>query len=166
VSPSGELAIALRPSFQYLDWASGTLARVPAMGGVPRELATNVGYADWAPDGERLAVARFEGGQSQLEFPIGKVLFRSTGWVSHPRVSPGGDRVAFIDRPTVTSSAGQVRVVDATGAVEPWSPRLGGAAGLAWAAGGVELVVSAGLVDNPGFTSPWALRPRQEPRLL
>src|SRR5262249_30545649 len=57
VSPSGELALSLHPRLVRFDgFAQGTLARVSPMGGVPRELTTNVQYADWAPDGERLAV--------------------------------------------------------------------------------------------------------------
>jgi dipeptidyl aminopeptidase/acylaminoacyl peptidase len=165
VSAFGELAISLRPNFMRWDWALGTLARVPGMGGVPQELATDVGYADWAPDGERLAVARFEGGEARLEFPLGRVLFRSTGWVSHPRVSPSGDRVAFIDHNVPPNSGGQVRVVNADGAVESWSPRFDQALGLAWASGGTELLVS-GTSRAGEFNSLWVLRRKQEPRLL
>jgi hypothetical protein len=29
------------------------------------------------------------------------VLYETGGWVSHPRVSPQGDRVAFLDHPTI-----------------------------------------------------------------
>src|SRR5262249_25067642 len=165
VSRSGELAVLLRPNFIGFDWEQGTLARVPGMGGVPRELATNVWYADWAPDGERLAVARAEGRESRLEFPLGSVLFRSTGWVSHPRVSPSGDRVAFVDHDLTNDSRGNVRVVNADGAVETWSPRLEDALGLAWASGGKELLVS-GTLRAGEFSSIWVLRQNQEPKLL
>ena len=38
-------------------------------GGTPRELATNIEYADWAPDGTKLAVASVDETGSRLEFP-------------------------------------------------------------------------------------------------
>ena len=34
----------------------GTLARVPLTGGAPRKILEDVSAADWAPDGENLAV--------------------------------------------------------------------------------------------------------------
>jgi Tol biopolymer transport system component len=166
VSPSGELAVALQPKSIAFDTAWGTLARVPAMGGAPRELARDVGYADWAPDGERLAVARFEEGEGRLEFPLGTVLFRSQGWVSHPRVSPSGDRVAFIDHDISGDWRGQVRVVDAAGRVETWSPLFDQALGLAWASGGTELLVSGRPQQVGEFTSLWGLRRKEVPRRL
>ena len=91
-----------------------TLARVPLAGGAPRDVAQNVLAADWAPDGRTLAVTRVEfagasGGaaatvdqwlkrRQRLEFPIGKVLYETaSGWLYLPRVSPRGDRVAFVE---------------------------------------------------------------------
>jgi tRNA A-37 threonylcarbamoyl transferase component Bud32 len=60
VSPRGELAITLHPDFVYdFDGPRGTLARVLPRNQLPRELATDVEYADWAPDGEGIAVARW-----------------------------------------------------------------------------------------------------------
>jgi len=142
VSPSGELALSLRPRLLMFDREEGTLARVPAMGGTPRELATDVDYADWAPDGERMAVVRTVGGRSRLEFPLGKVLFESSGWISHPRVSPAGDRVAFINHPAVGDTAGEVQVVGADTKHEVWGGAFDDVMGLAWRPGGEELLVS------------------------
>ena len=79
VSPSGELALSLRPRLILFDGSRGTLARVSPLGEVPREMATNVEYADWSPDGTQLAVARIEGGQSRLEFPLGEGDLRGQG---------------------------------------------------------------------------------------
>jgi eukaryotic-like serine/threonine-protein kinase len=142
VSATGELALSLRPRLVYFDAERGTLARVPAMGGTPRELTTDVEYADWAPDGERMAVARTQEGHSRLEFPIGHLLFESSGWISHPRVSPSGDRVAIVNHPLVGDTAGEVRVVDADGKSEAWSGDFDDVMGLAWRPGGEELLVS------------------------
>ena len=47
--------------------------------------------ADWSPDGKDLAIVRQVGAKNRLEYPIGKLLFETAGWISHPRVSPYGD---------------------------------------------------------------------------
>jgi len=53
--------------------------------------------ADWAADGETMAVVRYvpENRHWRLEFPIGKVLFESPNWISHPKISPDGKWVAL-----------------------------------------------------------------------
>src|SRR5262249_40350888 len=82
LSSTGEAAIAMgRPTILFWE-VPGTLASVPLVGGAPRELATDVRWADWAPDGKGMAVSR--GGN--LEFPAGKVIYR--GGAAFPRVSP------------------------------------------------------------------------------
>lgn len=92
VSPSGEMAILLG------EGASGTLARVPFGGGAPREILENVYAADWAPDGESLAVVRRAGGKFRLEYPIGKTLSETEGRPpAYARVSRDGKLVAFFD---------------------------------------------------------------------
>ena len=65
---------------------SGTLARVPLGGGAPREVLEGVQWADWAPDGNNFVVVRDLEGQNRLESPVGKVLYKTAGWISHPRV--------------------------------------------------------------------------------
>jgi len=163
VSASGELAVSLHPKMALYDGSRGTLALIPAMGGAPRELATDVEYADWAPDGQRLAVARWEEGKSRLEFPVGKVLVESPGWISHPRVSPSGDRIAFIDHDL--GGAGQVRVITPGGPVEDWGPHFSPVLGLAWTRGGSELIVAAAFHDSD-LESLWSLHRGRQPRLL
>ena len=76
ISKSGELAIRLKHGY-YPGYArSGTLARVPLSGGTPREVLDNVQDADWAADGEHMAVVRYvpENRHWRLEYPVGKVL--------------------------------------------------------------------------------------------
>ncbi len=109
VSSAGELAISLGCE---LNWAEcrGTLARMPLAGGAPREVLEDVFYADWAPDGKNLAVVRPVEGRFRLEYPIGKVLYESPGWITYPRVSPKGDRIAFLDHPTLGEDDGSVAV--------------------------------------------------------
>src|SRR6185503_8888400 len=55
VSKAAELAILLR---RDRVTNLGTLARVPMAGGMPREVAESVLTADWAPDGQSLAIIR------------------------------------------------------------------------------------------------------------
>ncbi len=100
VSKSGEMALSLGQHIVAPFTTSGTLARVSVAGGAaPREILEDAQWADWAPDGSNLAIVRDVGGRNRLEFPIGKVLFETAGWISHPRVSPRGDEVAYIDHP-------------------------------------------------------------------
>ena len=149
VSRTGELAVAVHPTFAWFDAGRGTLARVPIVGGAPREIALDVEYADWAPDGEHLAVARYSRERSRLEFPVGTVVYESSGFISHPRVSPSGDRVAFIDHPLSLDSAGEVVVVDRKGQVEHWGRRFTDALGLAWWPDGREVLVTASEAGEP-----------------
>ena len=65
----------------------------------------------------------------------GRFLHETSGWISHPRVSPDGLSVAFLDHPISGDDHGSVMVVDRAG-----KKTLGGswstAWGLAWPAGG------------------------------
>jgi hypothetical protein len=84
VSSKGELAVLLTRYPVHFE-VPATLARVPLSGGTPRPVAAGVHCADWAPDGERLAVFRTVDGTNQLEFPLGQVVAQPGGC---PRFSP------------------------------------------------------------------------------
>jgi Tol biopolymer transport system component len=143
VSSTGEMAIGLHPAyFSGFDWKA-TLARVPLSGGTPREVVDDVDTADWAPDGSGLAIDHIVGGKSQVEYPIGKTLFASTGWISHLRVSPRGDRIAFLDHPIRNDDGGSVVVVDLAGKHTELSRGWSTAEGLAWSRDGSEVWFSA-----------------------
>jgi eukaryotic-like serine/threonine-protein kinase len=75
VSPTGELAILVNRRVQWGFEGYGTLARVPLGGGSPRDVAENVGDADWAPDGS-LAVARDTGLQRRPSSRSGRCSTR------------------------------------------------------------------------------------------
>jgi len=137
VSSAGDLAVSIgwRP---VLGWESaGTLARVALEGGAPREVLENVAEADWSPDGKELAVVRDAGPMRRLEYPIGKVLYETVGWMSHPRVSPDGKFVAVLDHPQRGDNLGRVLVLDRGGRKQLEGPPAG--TGLAWAGGGREV---------------------------
>ena len=76
----------------------GTLARIPIGGGTPREILEDVWNADWAPNGEDLAVVRRgPSGEALLQYPIGTTLAEFTGdYVFRCAVSPSGELVAFM----------------------------------------------------------------------
>ncbi len=144
ISSSGEMAISLGRRYGGLGWtSSGTLARVPLAGGAPREILENVQEADWASDGASLAVVRRLENQHQLEFPIGKVLYTTTGWISHPRVSPKGDLVAFFDHPNYGDDRGSLAFIDRAGKKKTLSEGWSSEEGLAWSLSGEEVWFTA-----------------------
>src|SRR4030095_7763784 len=139
VSPSGEMAIAYPCT---LNWGEciGTLALLPPAGGKPREVLDNVTAADWAPDGKTLFVAQFAGGKNRiLQYPGERVLYETTGWVSTIRVSPKGDRIAFLDNPRLGDLSGSVSVLDSTGKKKVLSSGWKGLMGLVWLPNGDEV---------------------------
>jgi hypothetical protein len=142
ISRTGEIAISENRHFTRGWENSGTLARVPLSGGAPRELLENVQEADWAPDGQDLLVVRESGGKSRIEFPIGKVLYETTGWISLARLSPRGDRIAFVDHPQRGDNVGSLCTVDLSGRKTVLTTST--AQGLAWSPDGTEVWASFG----------------------
>jgi len=139
VSSASEMALLLH-SKALGTWVNqGTLARAPLIGGAPREVLEQVQWADWSPDGANLLVVRDVNGRNRLEYPIGKMLYETGGWIGHPRVSPSGDRVAFIDHPVQGDDRGRVVVVDANGNKKSLSQEWYTAQGLAWSPDGHEV---------------------------
>ncbi len=145
-SRTGQLAIKLHPGAKRSgDWSSpGRLAEVPSIGGLPRELEESVESADWSPAGD-LAMVHRRGGSWVLEFPRGTILFRTKGWISDPRFSPEGDRIAFLHHPEATDDMGEVVVTDLAGRNTTLSSRWPAAAGLAWSPDGRHVWIACGL---------------------
>ncbi|HET7904751.1 MAG TPA: protein kinase, partial [Candidatus Eisenbacteria bacterium] len=111
VSAAAELAIILRAKNLGGFVSVGTLARIPMVGGRPREVAESVFMADWSPDGKSLAAIRMVDGRLQLEAPLGHVLHVASGWISYPRWSPDGAQIAFGEHPAIGNNAGYVSVI-------------------------------------------------------
>ena len=112
VSRRDEIAALMRPRNAGAFIVLGTLARVPLIGGVPREMLDRVVSADWSPDGRSLLVLRDIDGRHRLEYPIGTVLREADGWISDPRISPDGTMVAFREHPARADNGGYLRVID------------------------------------------------------
>src|SRR6202790_3797307 len=121
----------------------GTLAQLSIGADAPRDLLDNVEDAAWTPDGNALAVVHVGGGKSHLEYPIGKVLYESSGWISNIRFSPAGDRIAFIDHPILGDDGGTVAAIDLKGKKSDLTERWASALGLAWSLSGDEIWFTA-----------------------
>ncbi len=144
VSASGELLLALHSkprdsSFVY----AGTLARVPLVGGAPREILNDVEWADWSPDGTNIVIVHEVGARKRLEFPLGKVLYDADGWIGNPRVAPDGKSVAFVDHPQANDDGGAVAVLDLAGKKKTLSEGWDSIQGLAWSPDGNEIWFTA-----------------------
>ena len=151
VSSKGEMAISIGHHFSSPYMGSGTLAKAPLLGSVSRPALEGVRDADWVPDGSDLAIVRPVEGRERLEFPAGNVLFRSGGYVSHPRFSPRGDLLAFLDHPTWGDDRGYVAVVDRGGRSRRLTEEFPAVRGLAWSPGGREIWFSAA-ISSGAFT--------------
>jgi serine/threonine protein kinase len=171
ISRTGEMALLLK-CVHHGSWIrKGTLARAFLGGGAPREILEDVTDADISPDGKDLAVAREVGGRQRLEFPLEKKILETDGWMSHPRISPDGKRLAFLDHPIYGNDAGYVALADDSGHVQRLSAEAEGLQGLAWSPDGKEIWFT-GAVEAPETAGSglryqlWALRPGGKPRLV
>lgn len=139
VSSTGEMAVLFNFELNWNDGQNGTLALIPPSGGEPRVLMDEIDEATFAPDGKSLAIVRADMGQHQLEYPAGEVLYKSSGWISYPRFSRPGDKIAFFEHP-IGDNSGSLMVVDlhtktATTVSSGWRALKG----LAWSAKGDEI---------------------------
>ena len=135
------LALHSRPREAFIY--SGTLARVPLVGGAPREILEDVEWADWSPDGTNVAVVHEVQGRKRLEFPLGKVLYQADGWIGNPRVGPDGKVIAFVNHPQPSDDGGAVAVVDLNGKKTELSDGWDSIQGLAWSPDGKEIWFTA-----------------------
>jgi eukaryotic-like serine/threonine-protein kinase len=144
VSPGGQLAVLRRFGISPNHFTHrGTLAQVSIGADAPRDLLDSVEGADWAPGEESLAVIHVVNGQSRIEYPIGKVLYETPGWISNLRFSPKGDSLAFIDHNLLGDDGGTVSVVDMNGRKRDLTERWASAVGAAWAPSADEIWFTA-----------------------
>jgi len=131
----GEMAVLL---------PGGTLARVPLAGGPTRQIARGIEGADWG-GGDEFAVVRWTEGRAQLEWPVGRVVYRASGagGLFEPRFSPRADAVALLEAKQAPFLTSVVRVERSGRAVSLASTGLV-ARGLAWSPGGQEIWFNGG----------------------
>jgi Tol biopolymer transport system component len=161
ISKAGELAIRLNTQVFPGYARIGTLARVPLSGGTPRQVLENVQDADWSADAQDMAIVRYLPDTShwRLEYPIGKVLFDSINWISHPKISPDGRWVAFLDHENPGGDdEGSVAVIaaDGKGQEKKLSSGWESVEGLVWSPKGDEIwftSTKAGSATNPRAVS-------------
>ena len=119
----------MAPRFLDQRLYGGTLARM-TIGSSPRAVAEDVREADWSPDGSAMAIVRDLGNvRDRLEFPAGTALHEASGYLSNPRVSPDGSRVAFVEHQLRFDDRGWVKVVDRAGKVTTLTDELFARAG-------------------------------------
>jgi eukaryotic-like serine/threonine-protein kinase len=144
ISSSGELATKESPQpVSSSFFLPGILARVPLSGGAPRALENRITFADWSPDARELAVVRETDQGQQIEYPIGTALYRTSGALSLPRISPTGDQIAFIEHRIASDDGGTVGTVDRRAHKKTLTTYYESTSGLAWSPNGKEIWFAA-----------------------
>jgi DNA-binding winged helix-turn-helix (wHTH) protein/Tol biopolymer transport system component len=89
------------------------------------------------------AVNRSAGIQTTIEFPKGRVVYRSNGCITDVRVSPNGEYLAFIEHANRNDDRGYIRMLGKTGASRQLTVDWNSASGLAWTPSGREIWFTA-----------------------
>jgi Tol biopolymer transport system component len=147
VSRLGELALLTGGGTSNIG--GGKLSRVPMNGGSPLLVDQSVWTAEWSRDGKTLALVRAINGASQLEFPPGKVLYRTSGWLGSLRFSPFGDEIAFLEHPLRHDDSGGLKVLALNGGVKSVSDGWVSITGAAWHPMRKEIWFSAAREGEP-----------------
>jgi Tol biopolymer transport system component len=87
-------------------------------------------------------------GKDRLEFPIGKVLYETAGYLSDLRVSPRGDRIALFEHPKKWDDRGSVIVLDRAGKRTVLSSDYSAEEGLSWSHAGDEVLFTASMAGS------------------
>ncbi len=136
ISKSGEMLVTM-PGGRRM------LTRLPIGSGAPRELVEGVRDADWAPNGDDIAILRTLEGRDRLQFPIGKDLNLPSGFFGNLRVSPAGDLIAVSEHPILLDARGGVAIVDLQGKKTTLAEGFEDVGRVAWSPDGKEVWFSA-----------------------
>jgi serine/threonine protein kinase/Tol biopolymer transport system component len=142
LSASGDMEISLAPAYES-NFITGTMAHAQMAGGTPRIRTADVIAADYAPDGQTLAVVRKQAGKVQLEYPAGKVLETTSGYLDYVRVSPSGKEVALVEHPVYGDDRGWVALIDSAGKHTQLTREYASVQGLVWSRNGKEIWFTA-----------------------
>jgi eukaryotic-like serine/threonine-protein kinase len=142
------------------------VARVSESGGAPREILDDVWDADISRDGKQFAVVRSAGGPQQLEYPIGRDLFQTNGYISHTRISPDGKLVAFLEHPVYGDDRGYLDIADAAGNVKRLTAEAQGEDGVAWSPDEQEVWFAATFPGTTGERAVFAVTPAGKSRVV
>ena len=144
---------------------SGTLAWWPSLGGRPRRILDNSGWADAAKDGRFLVVVRDLGAERVLELrtaegALQRTLFRTSGAIWFARISPDQKKVAFVHFPFRLDSIGEIQVaaIDGSGS-KALTKRFDRIAGLDWSAKTGEIWFTASTQASYGNGALWTVSP-------
>ncbi len=162
ISASQEMALILRPN--AFGFSPGMLSRAPLSGGPGKEMLDDVSWADWRGDDKRFLVVREVNGKRRLECPVDKVLYEPAGYLNYPRLSPLGDKIAFLDHPSQSDDSGDVDMIDLAGRRSVLSRGWGSIEGVGWRPDGKEIWFAAA---RKGLAaSIWAVDLSGKERLL
>ena len=142
LSSTGDMEVAV-DRVQESWFLYGTMAQTQMTGGTPRAQAKEVIAADYAPDGKTLAIVRRANRKVQLEYPEGKIIYATAGYLDYVRISPSGKQVAFAEHPVYGDDRGWVGFVDEAGNHRQLTTEFGTIQGLAWSAAGKEIWFTA-----------------------
>lgn len=164
---SSQIAVSMGCRDVFIGDCEGTLAITPLSLGAPREVEPNVVSADWAPGGSEMAVVREVAGQYQVEFPLGKVIYKAGTWIDSIRVSPRGNVVGFVQYGT-GGDRGKAIILDREGRKIAESSRaFPSIEGLAWAPSGYEVWFGATRWERAdGASASGYASPRRQPRMV
>ncbi|HLK19630.1 MAG TPA: hypothetical protein VKT81_11760, partial [Bryobacteraceae bacterium] len=109
---------------------------------------------DWSPDGKNIAAVRLEGNASRIEYPIGKVVYRTASLLGCLRVSPDGTQIAFTEHPVQGDDGGDLKILDMSGKARTLSAGWSTLGGLGWPPSGKEVWFTA--ARSGGTRSLWA----------
>jgi len=142
LSSTGDMEVAV-DRVQESWFLYGTMAQTQMTGGTPRAQAKEVIAADYAPDSKTLAIVRRANRKVQLEYPEGKIIYATAGYLDYVRVSPSGQQVAFAEHPVYGDDRGWVGFVDEAGNHKQLTQEFGTIQGLAWSRAGKEIWFTA-----------------------
>ncbi len=126
ISPSGEMAIAVGCRSNHPGVCRGHARPGRADGRLPaRRRRGHPGRRLGAGRQRPPDVVRDIGGKSRIEFPMGKILYETSGHVSYARLSPKADRIAFLDHTFPADDAGIVAIIDLAGQEDDADRALG-----------------------------------------